>query len=1013
MTTPTLALERLDAWNRPSEAVATLGARLPTGWALMVLFVGLPIWWAAGLGGFIQLLVPAPLVVWVLARARVVRFPRVAMPWVLFLAWVPITALQIREPTRLLSAGYRYFAYVAATLLFLYVLGTDRQRLRSSTLVKALAVFWVLTVLGGFVSMLLPTTSFTSPVEALLPAGLANNAFVQSLVHPGTTSQNAFAGTAIYRPKAPFAYTNQWGAAYAVTLPFAIAALSYVGSPVARRGLQILLGASLVPLVFSLDRGAWLSASIGLGYALVRLTWGRRARSGVMLAVALCAAALVVVVSPLGQVINNRLEHGHGDKKRAALYEASLDLARASPIFGAGSPVPIDEHPRSPSVGTHGQMWLVLVAHGYVGVALCFGFFALLLLRSIRVPRHGDPATERCRFWSHIAIVIAMTQIPYYMWIPWILPVIFVAAAVVLRESEPRLAAAEGLPAGPDADTDDGDGETEDLAAGDGNDEAAGSRRERAAVLDPAPVLAGLRGGLPPAQGEPEIVDEFGLLARSGALTIAGTIGSAVSGFVLVVAATRGLGVGDAGAFLQAVAMFSLLAGVTKLGADTGVVRAIPRYRVLGRTADLQPLLRTALWRPVATAVACAAVLFVFADSFGRVLFSDGADGAHLVRLLAPFLPLSTALAVLAAASRGFGAFVPFVVVQNLGVPVARALLVAGVTFVGATVTGVALLWSIPVAVAAALCWAATRVLFRTALHRDDTTSPPSAARAVRSDFWRFALPRGGAAALQTTMLWLDVVLVGALVSSAAAGMYSAANRYVVAGTFAMNALGMTIGPQISRLLTSGRLREARELFRTSTWWIIAVSWPPAMVLVVFAPPFLRIFGDEYVAAVPTTRILGVSLLFAMATGTNKVVLLMAGHSRVNLAITAVGLAVYLGLNAILIPAMGMNGAALAWVASGQMDNFATSVVVHRRYGISPFGRGLHIAVVASTVCFGLLGVVAAGLLGDDVLGLSAALVAGVPTYGAVLWRYRRALKLHAIRSVLRRRDAAPAAVPA
>ena len=58
---------------------------------------------------------------------------------------------------------------------------------------------------------------------------------------------------------------------------------------------------------------------------------------------------------------------------------------------------------------------------------------------------------------------------------------------------------------------------------------------------------------------------------------------------------TRGLGVTATGMFFEAVALFNILATASQWGADVGVVRAIPRYRVQGRSEDLRHGIRAAL----------------------------------------------------------------------------------------------------------------------------------------------------------------------------------------------------------------------------------------------------------------------------------------------------------------------------------------------------------------------------------------------------------------------------------
>ena len=69
-----------------------------------------------------------------------------------------------------------------------------------------------------------------------------------------------------------------------------------------------------------------------------------------------------------------------------------------------------------------------------------------------------------------------------------------------------------------------------------------------------------------------------------GVLNLVGVVSNTVFNFVLVLIVTRGLGITTTGIFFEAIALFNILATASQWGADVGVVRAIPRYRVLGRS---------------------------------------------------------------------------------------------------------------------------------------------------------------------------------------------------------------------------------------------------------------------------------------------------------------------------------------------------------------------------------------------------------------------------------------------
>src|SRR3954451_18662053 len=75
----------------------------------------------------------------------------------------------------------------------------------------------------------------------------------------------------------------------------------------------------------------------------------------------------------------------------------------------------------------------------------------------------------------------------------------------------------------------------------------------------------------------PDRPSDLSAVARGGALNFAASVAAALLQFALGVAVARTLPAASAGAFFQAVALFLILSNSAELGADTGLVRSVPR----------------------------------------------------------------------------------------------------------------------------------------------------------------------------------------------------------------------------------------------------------------------------------------------------------------------------------------------------------------------------------------------------------------------------------------------------
>jgi polysaccharide biosynthesis protein PslJ len=406
-----------------------LRSLLPRSWPLWP-YPAILVLWLLGMTYLIWPVIGVLLMV-VLLRRRRIEVPRGFGVWLLFLAWMLVSATQLDAPDRVMAWAYRGTMYLSATALFLYLYNEPRRSLSAKTIVNAIAIGWAMVVVGGLVGDLLPGVALKSPLQLILPGGMRSIPLVRDMITPAFSKQNAFGGLGIHRTQAPFPYPNAWGSNFVLLTPFAIWVYAHA------RGRRktwwgILIVASAAPFVLSLDRGAWLALGIGLVYGALRLAQandGRVVRWGVP---AIAFIVLALLFTPLGSVVSGRLQRNYSDQGRIGRNLVALDLVGERPLLGYGAPQQADDNPANASVGTHGQLWLVLVSQGIPGALLFLGWVILVLVRSGRRLRSAtDP-----RFWPHLMFAMAVVMLPYYELLPLQSFTLMAGAALVFRDGE-------------------------------------------------------------------------------------------------------------------------------------------------------------------------------------------------------------------------------------------------------------------------------------------------------------------------------------------------------------------------------------------------------------------------------------------------------------------------------------------------------------------------------------------------------------------------------------------------
>ena len=493
--------------------------------------------------------------------------------------------------------------------------------------------------------------------------------------------------------------------------------------------------------------------------------------------------------------------------------------------------------------------------------------------------------------------------------------------------------------------------------------------------------------------------------ARGGLANMAGSALAGGTGVAVTWIVARSLGAELAGAFFAATAAFVLAGGLAKLGTQTGLVYWPARLRATGRDHLLGACLRAGLLPVTALSVLLAAAMWLGAPAIARVTAHDatGMVVAHTaaLRVLAAFIPLQALTDALLTATRGYRAMRPTVLLDRILRSTLQLLLVTG--------AGLAALWTSASLPLFALAWVGpylpVTVLAAYALRKVYRAGKPPGVgtrraerRALRRDFWRFTGPRALASVAQLALQRVDVLLVAALGGLAPAAVYAVAGRFVVLIQFANQGISQSVQPRLAEALATGDRATANHLYQTATGWLVLVTWPINLLVILFAPVYLRLFGAGYASGAPVVVVLAGAMLVATGCGMVDMVLAMAGRTSWNLVNVLVALAVTIGLDVLLVPRYGALGAAAGLACAMVANNLLPLIQVGRAVRLHPFGAGTCAAALLSMGCFGALPRIVTALAGDGPAGRSVAVLVAVPAFLAGAWLLRTRLALDAFK---------------
>ena len=519
-------------------------------------------------------------------------------------------------------------------------------------------------------------------------------------------------------------------------------------------------------------------------------------------------------------------------------------------------------------------------------------------------------------------------------------------------------------------------------------------------------------------------------VARGSTLNLVGAAVSAAATLGVTVLITNVFSPSAAGAFFSATSLFLIVEAVASLGAFTGAVYFIARLRLLGEESRINAILRAAIIPVVVASVTGAMIMLVFAEPLARLLLGghlghSGATPAAMataLRALAVTLPFAALLDTLLGATRGYRDMRPTVVIFQLGRSAGQLAGVAVAVAAGSAAL-LAPLWALPYIPAAVAAWLWLRWIRRHQASRPSPRAVPpelaallALATPVRPDgtkmrpgegsaderlananprgFWRFTTPRAIATLAQITIQRVDIVLVAIIIGPAQAAVYTAATRFLVVGQLGSGAISMAAQPQFTELFAMRALRRANGVYQATTAWLVLLTWPLYLLVIVYGTEFLAIFGRSYQAGYAVLLILGVSALLSSACGQVDMVLITTGRSSWSLLNGLLAMVVNVSLDLLLIPSYGITGAAIAWAVAIGVANLMPLAQIARSVRLQPFGRGTLIACALCLASFGAVPLALRFLLGGGAAGVVVGVLAGCALIAPGLWRFRGVLQL-------------------
>jgi O-antigen/teichoic acid export membrane protein len=391
----------------------------------------------------------------------------------------------------------------------------------------------------------------------------------------------------------------------------------------------------------------------------------------------------------------------------------------------------------------------------------------------------------------------------------------------------------------------------------------------------------------------------------------------------------RIMGASSYGNFAYALTWLNILVLFGKLGLDTASLRFVAEYNGTGKWGLMKGFLRRSIQFALAASalvsVSTAMVIWFIQDRLNAEL-------AAALWLVCLILPLYSLLLVRSAALRSLKK----VIKAQSGIKIVRpAVLICGV---GCVYLLSSELLDATIAMAMELIAFAGSLLFVAVYLKKSLPRDMAAAKHeyISSTWARVALPMLLISAIMQTQNQVDILIIGFFLGSGEVGIYAAAKKITMLIAFGLSAVNIIAAPMISELWHQDKRKELQHILTLAARGIFAFTLPVSLIMVIFGKQVLSLFGPEFTAAYGPLVVLAAGQIVNSLAGVVGLIMNMTGYQN-NLFII-VGICVLLNilLSILLIPVLGLYGAALSVSCSLIVMNALMLIYVAKILKLNP-----------------------------------------------------------------------------
>ena len=426
-------------------------------------------------------------------------------------------------------------------------------------------------------------------------------------------------------------------------------------------------------------------------------------------------------------------------------------------------------------------------------------------------------------------------------------------------------------------------------------------------------------------------LSESTTIAKQGAITFVGKVLSRVAGFVFLLVVTRLIGPSTYGAFVLATAIISFANRIFGLSIDRSVDYFIPEYLSNGEYGKAKSVLVNAFLIGTIGGILGIAVIFIASNQLSKL--SNKPKLVSILPILSLIIPLAIYNSILLNSFSSIKKLKYRVYTEDVARSAGKILITAGLLMLGLEATGLALGHLLALLLSVLVGFYFLLKNYENVIHGE---IKPISTKEMLS----YSLPLVFSGLIFSLVGQIDYLVIGYYTTTDAVGRYRVGYQlasYLLIGLLALTPI---IKPLISEEKNNAGAIRAR--YQLATRWITMITLPMGVTLALAPQLYLSVlFTAQYATAGSSIVILIAGYIFNSAIGPEGKIIQGLGHTRLTLFNSIVLLVINGSLDVLLVPRLGIIGAAIGTASALSIAGIVGVIEVYYLRRIHPFTTNL------------------------------------------------------------------------